>query len=63
MLKEYSEMQEKIKQIKDLMKFSLFIEQCYHTAWSVEKIQKVKIQKLQGKKTEEYCFIKMCSVW
>ena len=63
MLKEYSEMQEKIKKIKDLMKFSLFVEQCYRTAWNGEKIQKVKIQKLQGKKTEEYCFIKMCSVW
>ena len=32
MLKEYSEMQEKIKKIKDLMKFSLFVEQCYRTA-------------------------------
>ena len=45
------------------MKFSLFIKQCYRIAWSVEKIQKVKIQKLQGKKKEEYCFIKMCSAW
>ena len=45
------------------MKFSLFIKQCYRIAWSVEKIQKVKIQNLQGKKKEEYCFIKMCSVW
>ena len=24
--------------------------------WSVEKIQKVKIQKLQGQKAEEKCF-------
>ena len=38
------------KFIKD---FSLFIRQSYRIAWSVQKIQKVKIQKLQGKKTEE----------
>ena len=25
-------------------------------AWSVEKIQKVKIQQLQRQKTEEWCF-------
>ena len=46
-LKEYDK-------IKDLIKFieyfSLFIKQCYHNVLSVEKIQKVKIQKLQGKK-------------
>ena len=33
--------------------FSLFIKQYYHIVWSVEKIQKVKIQKLQGQKMEE----------
>ena len=33
--------------------FSLFIKQCYHRAWSVVKIQKVKMQKLQGQKTEK----------
>ena len=27
--------------------FSLFIKQCYQFVWSVEKIQKVKIPKLQ----------------
>ena len=31
----------------------LSIKQCYHIPWSVEKIQKVKIQKLQGQKIEE----------
>ena len=36
--------------------FSLFIKECYRIVWSVEKIQKVKIEKLQGQKTEEQCF-------
>ena len=40
-----------------------FIKQCYCIiAQSVEKIQTVKIQKLQGQKTEDNAFIKMCSV-
>ena len=46
-----------IKKLKDLIKFigdfSLFIKQCYHIVWSVKKIQKVNIKKLQGQKTEE----------
>ena len=29
----------------------LFIKQCYHIAWSVEKIQKVKSQKLEKGRT------------
>ena len=49
MLKEYEE-ERRNQKFKDLIKFikdfSLFIKQCYHTVWSVEKIQKVKIQKL-----------------
>ena len=37
--------------IKD---FGLFTKQCYRIiVWSVEKLQKLKIQKLQGQKTEE----------
>ena len=32
---------------------SVFIKQCYRIAWSVEKIQKLKIQKLQGQKMED----------
>ena len=39
--------------------FSLFIKQCYRIVWSIEKIQKVKIQKLWRQKTEEYAYIKM----
>ena len=40
--------------------FSLFIKQCYCiVVWNVEEIQKVKIQKLQGQKTEEWCFYKI----
>ena len=30
--------------------FSLLVKQCYCIAWSVKKIQKVKIQKLQRQK-------------
>ena len=41
------------KFIKD---FSLFIKQRYHIVWSVEKMQKVKIQKLQGQKAAEKYF-------
>ena len=53
--------EKRIKTFKDLNSSSpfhvnLFIKQCYHTVWSVDKIQKVKIQKLQGQKTEEQCF-------
>ena len=33
--------------------FRLFIKQCYYIVWSLEKIQKVKVQKLQQKETEE----------
>ena len=48
------------QKIKDLIKlfdhFSLFIKQCYQIVWSVEKTQKVKIQKLQGQKMEEWFF-------
>ena len=42
--------QDLIKFIED---FSLFIKQSYSIAWSVEKIQKIKIQKLQDQETEE----------
>ena len=56
-LKEYEEMKEEIKNLKNLIKFmeyfSLFIKQFYCIMWSVEKIQEVKIQKLQEQKTKE----------
>ena len=38
---------------KHIDKFKLYIRQCYLVVWSVEKIQKVKIQNLSGEKTEE----------
>ena len=41
----------KKQKLKDLIKFSedfnIFIKQCYCIAWSVKKMQKVKIQNLQ----------------
>ena len=54
-LKDYEEMKEETK-FKDLIKFCLFIKQSYHIVWNVEKIQKEKIQKFQGQKTDELCF-------
>ena len=45
--------------MKDL---SLFIKHCFCIVCCVEKIQKVKIQKLQGQKQKHNAFIKMCSV-
>ena len=42
-----------IERLKKFIKdFSLFIKQCYRIAWSVEKIQKVKIQE-QTQKLKE----------
>ena len=54
-LKEYNKMKEEIKSLKN---WSSLVhlqnnKQFYHIAWTVEKIQKVKIQKFQGQKTEE----------
>ena len=50
-------MKENIKNLKPnklIEDFSLFTKQHYCIiVWSVEKIQKVKIQKLQEQKTEE----------
>ena len=57
MLKEYEQMKEEIKNLTTFSKFikdfSLFLRQLYHIIWSPEKIQKIKIQKLQDQKTEE----------
>ena len=39
--------------MKFIEDFSLFIKESYSIAWSVEKIQKIKIQNLQGQETEE----------
>ena len=44
-LKEYNEIKEEMKKKKDVIKFILFIRQCYYIAWTVEEIQQVKIQK------------------
>ena len=33
--------------------FNIFIKQCYLIIWSVEKIQKVKTQKLQSKMNKD----------
>ena len=68
-LKECNDMKEEIKNLKTYLiarvvkvfdrkrefieDFILFTKQCYRIAWSVEKIQKVKIQELWEQKTEE----------
>ena len=47
-------MKEEIIDLQDLIKFiedlSLFIKQYYRIVWSVEKTQKVKVQKLYGQR-------------
>ena len=35
---------------------------CYRIAWSVEKAQKAKTQKLSGHQTEESAFFKLCAL-
>ena len=39
--------------IKFIEDFDIFIKQCYRIVSSLEKIQRVKVQKLQEQKTEE----------
>ena len=46
-LKQYNDTKEELyKLIQFIQGFSLFIKKCYHVVWSVEKIEKVKTQKL-----------------
>ena len=45
-LKEFYDMKEKIKSSNIKKKCKLYIKQWYLIVWNVEKIQKVKIQKL-----------------
>ena len=48
-LKEYDDMKEEIQneRLKQFIEdFGLFINQCYCIIWSIEKIQKVKTQKI-----------------
>ena len=45
-LKEFYNMKEKIKSSNVKKKCKLYIKQWYLIVWNVEKIQKVKIQKL-----------------
>ena len=46
MLKEFYDMKEEMKVSNNKWKFKLYMKQCYLIVWSVEKIQKVKTQKL-----------------
>ena len=46
---------------KHIDKFKLYIRQCYLVVWSVEKIQKVKIQNLSGKKTGRIMLLSKCA--
>ena len=65
MLKEYNEMKEEIKKIKDLIKFredfNLFIKQCDHIVWGVETIH--KNPKVARTKNERLMLISKCSMW
>ena len=42
--------------------FSLIIKQCCCIVWSVEKIQKVQIPKLQRKKNDRIMLLEKCEV-
>ena len=47
MLREYDNMKEEINKLEKLIKFfNILTKQCYDIALCVEKIQKVKTQKL-----------------
>ena len=66
MLNEYDDMEEEIKN-QNLYEFTEefcpFIKQWHRIVWSVEKIQKVKIQKLERQRQKNNAFIKMWSLW
>ena len=53
MPKEFDDMKVEIKNSNDKWKFKLYVKQFYFIIWSVEKIQKVKVQKFLSLKTEE----------
>ena len=36
-----------------IKEISLFIKQCHRIVWNIEKIKKIKTQKLQGQSAEE----------
>ena len=60
MLKEYNKMKEEIKKFKDLISLSKILIYLLNNV--IEKIQKVKIQKLHGKKRKNNAIIKLCSM-
>ena len=65
-LKEYDDIKEEIKNLglKQLIEeFSLFTKQCYRILWSVQKIQKVEVQKFLTQKGEEcFCQNNICMI-
>ena len=65
-LKECDDIKEEIKNLglKQLIEeFSLFTKQCYRILWSVQKIQKVEVQKLLTQKGEEcFCQNNICMI-
>ena len=44
----------------NLIKFNLFMKQCYHIPWSVEKIQEAKIQKVAKTKKGRITLLSKC---
>ena len=52
-LREFYEIEEEFKYSNNKWKLKLYIRQCCLIVWSIEKIQQVKIQKLQGLKIKE----------
>ena len=66
MLKEYYKNEKRNQKFKDLIKFiedfALLIKQCYRIVLSAEKVQKVKIQKLQVQKDRGIMILSKCLV-
>ena len=52
-LRKFYEIKEEFKYSNKKWKLKLYIRQCCLIVWSIEKIQQVKIQKLQGLKIKE----------
>ena len=63
---EYDKMKKEIKNLKTLIivyqDFSLVIKLCYQIVWSVEKMQKLKIQNIARTKNGRVMLLSKCKV-
>ena len=64
-LEEYNKVNEEMKNLKALSRLSkilVYFQNNFTIVWNVEKIQKVKIQKFQGKKSGRIMLLSECVV-